>query len=48
MGPNDPYSELVYHDDKVYEDWISSWFTLVNKNIMVIMQVYIGDSEQVL
>ena len=37
MGPNGPHSELIYHDDMVYENWIDSRFILVHKGFLVIM-----------
>ena len=37
MGPNDPYSELIYHDDMVYVGWINSKFIIVHKDILVIL-----------
>ena len=46
MGPNGPHSELIYHDDMVYEGWIGSRFTLVYKGVLVITQDCIEDSEQ--
>ena len=47
MGLNGPYFELIYHDDIVYEGWIDTWFTLVHKGILVIMQGCTRDNEQV-
>ena len=44
MGPSCPYSELKYHDDTIYEGYISSWFTLVHKGILVITQGCTKDS----
>ena len=46
MGPNGPCSELIYHDDTIYEDWIDFMFTLVHKSILVTTQGCIRDSEQ--
>ena len=46
MGPCGFYFKLIYHDDTVYESWIGFRFTLVHKDIMIIMQGCIGDSEQ--
>ena len=46
MVPNGPCYELIYHDDIDYKGWIGSKFTLVHKGVLVIMQGYIGDSEQ--
>ena len=37
MGPNGLISELIYHDDMVYEGLIGSWFTLIHKGILVII-----------
>ena len=31
MGPNDPCSKLIYHDDRVYEGQIGSRFILEQK-----------------
>ena len=31
MGPNGPRSELIYHDDTIYEGWIGFRFTLMYK-----------------
>ena len=31
MGPSDPYSKLIYYDDMVYEGWIGSKFSLMQK-----------------
>ena len=45
MGPNGPLSKLIYHVGMVYEGWINSWFTLVHKSILVIMQGCTWDSE---
>ena len=36
MGPIGPHSELIYHDDIVYEGWINSRFTLMHKVVLVI------------
>ena len=36
MGPNDPYSELIYHNDMIYEDWIGSKFIFVYKGVLAI------------
>ena len=33
MGPNGPCFKLIYHDNTLYEGWISSWFTLVHKGV---------------
>ena len=48
MGSNSLCSKLIYHDDMIYEGWISSTFILVHKKILVIMQGCISDSEKVL
>ena len=48
MDPNSPRSELMYHDDMVYEGWIDSWFILMQKGVLVIMQGCTNDSKQVL
>ena len=45
MGSNSPRSELIYHDDTIYEDWINSRFILVYKLVLVIVKGYIGDSK---
>ena len=39
MGLSDPHSKLIYHDNTIYEGWISSRFNLVHKGILVIMQM---------
>ena len=36
MVPRDPCSELIYHDDTIYESWIDSKFILVHKGVLVI------------
>ena len=36
MCPNDPYFELIYHDDMIYEGCIDSKFTLMHKGILII------------
>ena len=36
MGPNGPRSEFIYHNDTVYESWISSMFILMHKGVLVI------------
>ena len=46
MGPNGPYSKLIYLVDKDYEGRIDYKFTFVHKGVMVITQCYIGVSEQ--
>ena len=45
MGLNGPHSELIYHDDTVYEGLIGVMFIFVHKGILVITQGYIGDSQ---
>ena len=45
MGPNDPHSKLIYHVGTIYEGWIGSWFTLMHKSVLVIMQGCTNDSE---
>ena len=37
-GPSSPHSKLIYHDDMVYENWITSKFTLMHKGVLAIMQ----------
>ena len=37
IGPNSPHSELIYHDDTIYEGWIDSKFILVHKGVFVIL-----------
>ena len=46
MGPSSPYFKLIYHDDMVYESWIGPRFILVHKDVLVITQGCIRDSEQ--
>ena len=46
MGPSGPCSELIYLIGIDFEGWIGSKFTYVHKGILVIMQGYIGVSEQ--
>ena len=46
MVPSGPYSELMYHDDMVYEGWIDSRFIFVHKDILIISQGCIKDNEQ--
>ena len=38
VGLSGPCSELIYHDDTVYEGWIESRFILVHKSVLGIMQ----------
>ena len=37
MGPNEPHSELMYHDGMIYKGWIGSWFILMRKAILEII-----------
>ena len=46
IGPNSPYSELIYLVDMGYEGQIGYRFTFVHKGVLVITQVCIGVSEQ--
>ena len=46
MGPNGPYSKLIYLVDMDYEGQISFKFTFVHKNVLVIMEGCVGVSEQ--
>ena len=46
MGPNSPRSKLIYHDGTIYEGWIDSKFTIVHKDVLVITQGCMGNSEQ--
>ena len=46
MGVSGPYSELIYHDDTIYEDLIGSKFILVHKGVLVITQGCIEDNEK--
>ena len=48
MGFNGPHSEHIYHDDTIYKGWIGSKFTIMHKDVLVITQDCIGDSEQIL
>ena len=45
MDSNGPHSELIYHDDTIYEGW-SSKFTLIHKSVLVIMHGNTNDSEK--
>ena len=46
MGLSCPRSKIIYHDGiLVYEGWIDSWFTNVNKGVFLIIQGYVGVSE---
>ena len=46
IGSNGPRFEFIYHDDTIYEDWISFRFILMHKGIFVITQDCIEDDEQ--
>ena len=46
MGPSGPCSELIYLVGMGYEGRISSTFTFVHKDILVITQDCLGVSEQ--
>ena len=46
MGPNGPHFELKYLVSMDYEGWISSMFTFVHKDVLVIMQCYTRVSKQ--
>ena len=46
MGPNGPYSKLIYLVDMDYEGQISFKFTFVHKDVLVIMEGCAGVSEQ--
>ena len=46
MGSSGPYYELINLVGMGYEGQIDSRFTFVDKGILVIMQGYIGVSEQ--
>ena len=48
MGPNSSHSELIYHDDMVYNGWIGSQFIFMHNGILVNMQGSTGDNKQVL
>ena len=45
MDSNGPHSELIYHDDTIYDGW-SSKFTLIHKSVLVIMHGNTKDSEK--
>ena len=47
MGPNGPHSELIYFVGMDYEGQISSRFTFVHKNVLVITQDCIGINDKV-
>ena len=46
MGPNGPYSKLIYFVGKDYKSRISSRFTFVHKGILIITQGYTKVNEQ--
>ena len=46
MGPNGSCSQLIYHDDTIYEGWIDFRFIPMHKGILVTMQGCIWDNEQ--
>ena len=46
ISPNGPRYERIYLVGMGNEGWIDSRFTFVDKGILVIMQGYIGVSEQ--
>ena len=46
IGPNGPHFELIYLVGMGYEGQIGFKFTFVHKGILVIMQGWIGVSEQ--
>ena len=46
MGPNGLYFKLIYHDDIIYECWISSRFILMHKDVLEITQGFTEDNEQ--
>ena len=48
MGPNGLHFKLIYHNDTIYERWIDSWFILVHKSVLVIMQGCTKNNEQIL
>ena len=48
MDSSGPRSELIYHDGMIYDGWIDSWFIIMYKCVLVIMQGCVRDSEQVL
>ena len=37
MGPNVPHFEFIYHVGIIYKGWVDSKFTLMYKNVLVIM-----------
>ena len=46
MSPSGPRSKLIYHGDTIYKGQIGSKFTIVQKDVLVITQSYVGDNEQ--
>ena len=46
MGPSGPHSNLIYYDDMVYKNSISSRFILVHKGVLIITQSCIENNEQ--
>ena len=36
--PQQSMFKLIYLDDMIYEGWISHWFTLMHKDVLVITQ----------
>ena len=46
MGPSGPHSKFIYLVSMGYEGQIGSRFTFVHKSVLVIMQDYIGVSDQ--
>ena len=42
MGPNGPYTELIYLIGISYEGRIDSYFNFVYKSVLVITQGYMG------
>ena len=45
MSPNGHRFELIYHGGMVYEGWIGFRFIIMHKDVLVIVQDCIGDSE---
>ena len=37
MGLSGPRHELICHVGMIYKGWIDSWFTLMHKDVLVIM-----------
>ena len=46
MGPSSSRFELIYIVGMCYKGWIDFRFTVVEKNVFVIMQGCVGVSEQ--